>query len=72
MVLFLVSVFILLFSPLFCDNIDEIWKKVSESEGKIQIVNDLMSNLAFNQNTSETTHSQRKVIYLFIFTKKEL
>jgi hypothetical protein len=42
---------------------------VSESEGKIQIVNDLMSNLPFNQNTSETTHSQRKVIYLFLQKK---
>ena len=66
------NIFMLLFLPfLFCDKIDDIWKTVSTSKNKIQIVNDLMSSLALNENASETTYSQIRVI-IYFFKKKLL
>ena len=70
MAIFLMNIFMLLFLPfLFCDKIDDIWKTVSTSKNKIQIVNDLMSSLALNENASETTYSQIRVI-IYFFKKK--
>ena len=72
MAIFLMNIFMLLFLPfLFCDKIDDIWKTVSTSKNKIQIVNDLMSSLALNENASETTYSQIRVI-IYCFKKKLL
>ena len=65
--------FFLLFLPVFSGDdeqtqlLNEIWKKVLNSNNKVETINHLISNISRNGNGTELIYSQIRVINCFLF-----